>query len=242
MPMPRVSGVSSVGGTLGYNKKNIEELRDVINTTAQECGKKVADILNKEIIVPMSNAWFATEAVNYFASFKKDVAKSGVNIKNTFEKFKSNIELAGKDWAERTKNEVPQLAQLDDVEVIVDVSSIQKEDNTGTAKIIVDDANRIANNLENVEKNIQQELKNISTKLDASTSFVGGNQSQSIQSFFTELCGEIHKIFSFLSGSNGYADTSLKENINNAAKYYGDLATNISKAFNDAAPSNASTQ
>ena len=70
---------------IGYNAANIEALRDTINTTCQKAGEGIVERLHNDIILPMSEAWYAPEAIDFFQGFADTVKLSGEAIKESFD-------------------------------------------------------------------------------------------------------------------------------------------------------------
>jgi len=214
------------GSVTGYNCQRINELRDVINNTAQQAGENIVEKLHSGIIAPMSSVWYAPEAVQFFEGFKETVTASGENITAAFDAFRGAVESAGINWAENTGGEAPALPAIDSVVLDLNVSDIQN-DNAGNVTIDQDQASKIANGLNEVEEGIKSELEGLAGNLNAETAFIGGNQASKLQECFVMVSGEIHKIFKYLTDG----DSSLQGQINAAAKKYNEVSEGISSAF-----------
>jgi hypothetical protein len=212
----------------GYNQAEVENLRDVINSTAQAASTGIVDRLHTEIIVPMSKAWYAPEAQTFFQEFATVVANSGENIKNAFDLFKNCVQEAGSNWAENTGGQAPVLANLDDVTLNLSVSEILEKDDAGNVGIIDSSAEAVVNTLATVEDEIKSDLQSLAANLNAETAFLGGSQASAIQECFVKVSGEIHKIFSYLATG----DDSLVNVLNACRKKYTDVASGVSTAFN----------
>lgn len=221
-------GGSNSGGT-GYNATEINGLRDIINQTAQNAGDGIVQTLYDDIIVPMSTAWYAPEAVTFFEGFAETVKQSGENITKAFDSFRDAVEKAGVNWADNTGGEQPALAAIDQVELNLTVTDIKEKNDNGDVIIYSDSANTVANNLEEVENTIKENLENLAENLDAATAFIGGGQAEAIQDCFVEVSGEIHKIFKYLTEG----EDSLQSQIKAADTKYGQVSTGISTAFNN---------
>jgi len=225
---------SSNSSVTGYNCEQVNALRDVINNTAQEAGKGIVDRLHNEIITPMSTAWYAPEAQEFFEGFAETVKESGTNIQEAFDSFRDAVEKAGASWAENTGGEQPSLPTIDDVDLTLSVSEIQASNN-GDVTINSDEANAVANSLSQVEEEIKSDLESLAAKLDAASAFIGGGQASALQECFVTVSGEIHKIFKYLTEGeatdNGH-DGSLKGQITYAVQKYTDVSENISNSFN----------
>lgn len=212
---------------MGYNCQKINELRTVINNTAKQAAQGIVERLNSDIVVPMSNAWYAPEAITFFEGFASTVKATGERITAAFDAFRAAVESAGKNWAENTGGEIPSLPAIDVVELNLNISSIQSN-KTGNVGIEYADARAIADRLPEVEEAIKSELRNLAGNLNADTAFIGGGQAQALESCFVSVSGEIHKIFSYLT----VGEDSLQGQINKAIKKYVDVSSNITTAFN----------
>lgn len=217
------------GNVTGYNCEAVNALRGVINSTAQEAGSSICETLHSDIVVPMSKAWYAPEAVEFFASFANTVKESGVRITEAFDNFRAAVESAGRNWAENTQGEVPSLPAIDTVELNLNVSDILP-DNGGNVTIDESDATNIAGNLPEVEQKIKSDLEALANKLDAESAFIGHGQAEALQQCFVAVSGAVHKIFEYLT--NG--DESLQGQINKAVQKYQEVSEGIGTAFNNA--------
>ncbi len=211
----------------GYNCGQVEALRDVINTTAQNAGQNIVEILHNKIIVPMSSRWYAPEAVQFFDGFKQTVAASGEAITQAFDGFRASVEAAGANWAENTGGQSPVLAAIDTVVLDLNTSEILP-DNAGNVTIDESGASQIASSLADVEQEIKEDLKGLAGQLNAETAFIGHNQASSLQECFVEVSGAIHKVFQYLTEG----EDSLQSQINKAVQKYQDVSEGISSAFN----------
>lgn len=217
-----------IGNNLtGYNCQKINELRTVINNTAKQAAQGIVERLNSDIVVPMSNAWYAPEAITFFEGFASTVKATGERITAAFDAFRAAVESAGKNWAENTGGEIPSLPAIDVVELNLNISSIQSN-KTGNVGIEHAEARAIADRLPEVEEAIKSELRNLAGNLNADTAFIGGGQAQALESCFVSVSGEIHKIFNYLT----VGENSLQGQINKAIKKYIDVSSNITTAFN----------
>lgn len=221
-------GLFSKNDVTGYNRQNVEELRNVINNTAQAAGSEIPEILKNGIITPISTAWYAPEAVKFFSDFAEIVKASGTAITEAFDSFRDAVQKAGANWAENTGGEVPSLAAIETVNLTLDVSAIQAADSAGSVTITGSDAENVAKKLPNIEEEIKSKLQDLAKNLDAETAFIGGGQSAALQDCFVRVSGEVHRIFKFLTEGEG----SLQSQINQAVAKYGQVSEGISSAFN----------
>lgn len=220
------------GGTnanlTGYNCERVQDLRNVINNTAQQSAQGIVERLSSDIVVPMSTAWYAPEAVTFFEGFASTVKATGQNITAAFDAFRAAVESAGRSWAENTGGDVPTLPAIDSVELNLNVSSIQTN-NAGNVVIDQNQANAVASRLQEVEEGIKNDLRNLAGNLNAETAFIGQGQAEALENCFVTISGEINKIFKYLT--NG--EDSLQSQINKAVKKYQDVSSSISGAFNN---------
>lgn len=212
----------------GYNCERVNELREVINNTAQRAGEGIVERLHSEIIIPMSNVWYAPEAVEFFQGFADTVKSSGQYIQQTFDSFRNAVQKAGENWAENTKGQAPNLPAIDPVELNLNVSDIQN-DNRGNVTIDENQAIVIAGTLEQVEANIKADLEGLAQNLLVEFAFMGHGQAEAIQNCFVLINGEIHRIFKYLTEG----DNSLKVQIGKAVEKYKEVSSGIAGAFNN---------
>ena len=211
----------------GYNKERVEDLRGAINTTAQNAAEGIVEKLGSGIITPISNAWYAPEAVTFFENFAEVVAKSGTNIHTVFEEFKKYVEEAGKNWAENTGGEIPVLPAIDDITLTLDVSSVKEKAANGDVGVFSNEAMTVVNSLNAVQEDIKDQLESLAAQLSADTAFIGGSQAESIQNCFVAVSGEVHKIFNYLTEG----EDSLRGALTKSVEKYGDVSEGISTAF-----------
>ena len=212
----------------GYNKEEVEELRDKINSTAQQVGENVIEELENGIIKPISLAWYAEEAQEYFETFAEQVKAKGETIREVFDDFRSDIEKAGVEWAEKTKGAVPHLAKLDDVELKLDVSSIKKIDALGNRGLNEYRVQAVVSGLDDVEANIKSNLSSLADELGVESAFLGHGQAKAIQSCFVNITSEIHKIFEYLL----LGDDSLSGALKKYSEKDSTTATDVAVGYN----------
>ena len=214
------------GEVSGYNCAQVESLREIINSTAQQSGSEITQILHDGIVTPMSSVWYAPEAVEFFNGFAEVVKTCGTNITEAFDAFRQNVQKAGANWAENTGGQAPTLAAIDQVELTLTVSEIQP-DNAGNVTIDEGQANTIAGNLSQVEQDIKAKLEGLAGNLDAATAFIGHGQGEAVQNCFVKISGEIHRIFRFLTEG----DESLQSRIKAAAEKYATVSSELANNF-----------
>ncbi len=224
------------GEVSGYNSENVKALRGAINDTAQACGETIVSTLETDIITPMSTAWYAEEAQQYFEGFKAQVKASGETIKEVFEGFRGNIEKTGEEWATATgAAEAPTLDPLDDVELDLNIEAILAVNEAGDRSLDEAAVEQVVNNLSSTEATIKDSLTGLAENLDASTAFLGHGQGDAVQACFVKVTEAVHKIFEFiLTGGEGGADDSLSGALTKFKEKYSDSATNVATSYTNA--------
>jgi len=188
----------SKGEISGYNKSKVEDLRDSINDAAQSVSEIVIDELKNGVIIPISSAWYAEEAQQYFEEFRESVAACGVTVHDSFDKLRIQIEKTGKEWAIATNGEEPTLAELDEVILDLDVSNILHTNTIGDRMLDEGKVHRVIASLPNIEQSIKMRIHALSYKIQAESAFLGHGQSAAIQNCFNNVSSVIHKVFEFL--------------------------------------------
>lgn len=219
---------------IGYNLSEMESVRDAINNAAKKSSQKIIERLEDEIITPISKAWYAPEAVEFFKGFAQTVSGAGGKITEAFNSFKDAVAAAANYWAESTGSRKRiNLPPIDSVELNLSVDKIQEEDANQDVKIYSDKAQQVANNLENVEQEIKNDLAAISSNLrESEKAFIGNGQSDAITKCFESVNEQVSLVFGFLTGKNGNATTtSLQFQINKAVNKYGDISSTVSSEF-----------
>ena len=217
------------GEIVGYNKEKVEELRDKINDIAQDVASDVVELLHDRIVVPISTEWYAEVAQEYFLDFKDQVKQRGEAIKKAFDDFRKQIEETGKEWALATQGKEPVLLELDDVDLNLDVSSIQNADESGNRYINEDGVNAIIDSIESVEEDIKSKLSNKTVDLGIESAFLGDDQAKAIQSCFDKILNEIHILFDYLLSG----DNSLSNALLNYKNSFSELAQSNTTVYNN---------
>ena len=222
------SGAAGGDEQRGFNPQIINGLRDVINTTAQNCGAKVIEHLTDGVVKPISTAWYAQEAINYFEGFKETVKACGEAIHETFDTFRINVENAGKAWEEKTSSagEVS-LAILDPIELNLDISSILAINEAGNIYLDPSAVNTVISSLAEVEASIKSDLGTEAANLDAATAFLGGGQAESVEECFVKVAESVEKIFKFLTEG----ENSLSAALTKAIETYKEQAAGVQRSF-----------
>ncbi len=213
------------GETSGYNCAQVNALRDVINSTAQNAANSIVEKLHSGIVKPMSSIWYAPEAVEFFQSFATVVQSTGQSITEAFDAFRDFVQQAGAHWAENTKGEVPNLPAIDLVELNLNVSEIQPN-NAGNVTINEGEATSLASNLGQVEEEIEAELKSLAENLSADSAFIGHSQAASLKDCFVKVSGAVESIFKFLTEG----DESLQTAINKTVEKYQSVSEEVSNS------------
>ena len=216
----------------GFNNTNVVALREIINTTAQSCGTTIVEDLKNGIVTPISTAWYAPEAVEYFEAFKTAVAECGQSITDVFENFKNNVKSAGEYWGENTKStDSVDMAAIDLVELALDVSAIQQKDPSGNIYLDMAQTNTVIGKLSEVKKDIETHLGALAETMKSEDAFIGGGQAASIDSCFVEVTKSVHKIFDFLTEG----EESLSSQLTSFVNKYSEMAEKVTTGFNSTA-------
>lgn len=215
------------GEVSGYNKGKIEALAEKINSTAQQAGEGIKEELENGIITPMSDKWYAPEAVEFFESFKSTVAQSGAVITEVFDTFRQAVQDAGTNWAENTKGEAPTLSPVNTVEIELNISAIQAINGAGDVSLDESGATSVAGTLGEIEQNIKTRLENLAQGLADGTEFLGHGQAEKVSECFVKVSGEVHKIFKFLTEG----DSSLQSCLNKFVTKYQQVSEGVSNSF-----------
>ncbi len=231
----------------GYNKEEIEKkLTSTLNELLAEIGKIVTTDLKAGLVDPISTKWYAKEAQDYFNDVvAPHVYNSGIAIRGLLQDFSDAIEKSGQRWSLRTGNEAPKLGEINSIgsSFKLDVSAIQKTAEGGAAVLYEKDVNDIATGLTKVEDQINDEIKALGNKMDASTSFLGHGQAEALKGCLDKIIAEIHKMFqSFLSDGETSIATQLqkfKEKYATAAKAEKQMWDNTEVTITQETPSGA---
>lgn len=215
----------------GFNAGKVVALRKDINNAAQRVGETVVDEIEKGVIKPMSSAWYAEEAQEYFEKFAEAVARVGEAVTQLFDGFRGNVQTTGQEWSTATgSTEEIVLPAIDKVELVLKTAAIKAKDGAGNRYLDENKVIQIAGQLNAVEAEIQSKLKNIADKLNADTSFLGHNQGEAIKNCFEKVAEEVHNIFTMLL----IGDDALSGALQKFKDKYAESATNVATSFNNA--------
>lgn len=231
----------------GYNKDEIENrLTGCLNELLEEIGKIVTTDLKTGLVDPISEKWFAQEAQDYFNDVvAPHVYNSGIAIRGLLVDFSDAIEKSGQRWAERTGNEAPVLGEISGIGSFfkLDVEAIRKTRDDGAAVLYEKDVNDISTGLTKVEEKINNEIKALGNKMNASTSFLGHGQAEALKGCLDKIIAEIHEMFqSFLSdgeSSIAFQLQKFKEKYATAAKSEKQIWDNTEVTIEQETPSGA---
>ena len=216
------------GDERGFNPSEIENLTTYVGTTASRVAAEIENIINTRIMQPVSTGWAAPEAVEYFeGGFKPTVLASGQAITETYNNFIKALQESVNIWAENTKAVAPQLQPITDVTIEINSGLIHDEMN-GNIVISRDICQSVINDLPSVEADIQAKMRELNTELDASTSYIGGNQAQAIQECFASLSEIVRDVFKYINEDD---ENSLQANLLRAVEKYEQIAEQIQSGF-----------
>ena len=211
---------------IGYNKKEIEGLVVDINRALEKTSNIIIELLQDNIIKPMSLAWYAPEAVDFFENFKTEVASKAIIINDAYDKYRKELQAAGEIWADNSGGERPVIPELKQIELNLNITSIQSEDN-GNIVLDASEASKVIMNLSVLEEELNSKVASIARELDFNTSFIGHGQSQAILNCFTTVSNQIHDVFKSLTEG----DNALYNRINEIVHKYQDAVTNVVESF-----------
>lgn len=214
-------------GFNGYNSEEISRLRVSINNTAETTRQIIVGKLNSSLILPISVVWYAPEAITFFEEFAEVAKKAGINITESFDNFRSFVEAAGKKWASTTGGESPILEPIDQIELILDISSIKAKNSNGDVGINMGEAFNIVKKIPQLKEEIKEEIKKLTNSLNAETAFIGGEQASAIEECFVSVTNQVYTIFNFLTEG----ENSLVKQIENTVQKYGNVSDSITKTF-----------
>lgn len=211
----------------GFDPDAIRQLVSNVNGFANETAQTIIDKLKNEIIIPMSKVWYTPDGVKFWTEFAEYVNGLSKPIAEAFNSFVDALGEAEKKWAEVTGAEsIGIKGQISDLSMHLDVSEIKEKDGTRVG-IVESEALAIAQKLNVVESELVSSLKEIASKLDADSSFIGRAQGAAVQACFGVVEGLVGKTFEFLS-------TDLATRIKEDAEAYGTFAQSAADAFNNA--------
>ena len=193
----------------GYNPQQFSDLRAKINLAYIGAARCIVDVLEEQLIKPISLVWYTQEGVEYFDGFKQQVQATGEALRLTYDVLRDAIYQAGVVWADNTHNEQPDMAPLELFDLSLDVSAIQPTREDGAAVIEIEQATAIANNLPNIQTEIVQRIAAEQTDLDASLALIGGGQADAVTALHNRVEAAVGRIFSFLTEG----DNNIQANI-----------------------------
>ncbi len=215
---------------IGYNPGEIEALGVTIDSIAQSAGEKIAEILEVDIVKPMSTIWYSPEAIKLFTNFQTTCAKCGKDVQTAFDAYRDFIQKAGDTWAEGTGGPKPEVQTVSEVSIDVPITDIKEKNAVGSIDMNVELARAKAGELEQIEDKIKTEMAALASDLSASTAFIGAGQADAVESLLTAVSESVHEIFSFLTDG----EDSLVGLINAYAQEHESTAETISTSANNA--------
>ena len=214
-------------GKTGYNKDEIDKLNGVVDQIRGEIVEEIENAIQTVFVHPMSTMWHAPEAVKEFAGLKQGIASLGTTITSAFTSFLGWCKQAGDAWAENTEGERPSenLASLDDKLLNIDVECITDNSN-GNITLDVNGAEAIAQRMAELKDTLLEVVKRKQAKLEAQTSFIGGDQSAALKDCFKMVGDSVSSIF-------GVTD-ELSDLVKQYAQKYRDAADDIANKMRNA--------
>ncbi len=224
---------------IGYNPEKVVELGEEIVSACDNVMKIIVNILQTDLINPISQAWYTPEGKAYFDSFAKHVKNLRLGVYQTFLSFKNSIQTTADEWAKLSVGnsglEAPtvNLASLNFPDAELDVSVILDKREDGDIGIDVDKAQTVANGLGTAQQSITNGINAIAQSVTASAAFLGGGQSAAINSCFTSINTAVSDVFKILTEGNGESQ-SISEAIKIASANHTNFGAEVSSAFGDA--------
>lgn len=213
----------------GFDPEAINQLASDVKGYADETAETIINNLKTGVISPISKCWFTPEGVEYWQAFADDVKQTSETIAEAFNSFVDSIGEAEKNWAENTKADVDAVrGDIGNLNMTLDISEIKEKDGTKMG-IIESEATSVATSLSSVEETIMSSLKEIASKLNSESAFLGQGQGEAIKSCFGVVEEQVAKIFRFLTEG----DNNVMNQIKSAVSKYGDVGSSTSSAFNN---------
>ena len=213
----------------GYNKDKINALGDALNSAMEHIGTAIKEEIETELINKIGEKWYSKEAQDYFKVVKKEIGSSAEVIRGIFSQFRDSLQERGETWARATGNASPSIGSIKELVIDVSISPIKELREDGAAVLYEKDVNTIADNLDNVEKDLKAKIQKYKEELDASTAFIGHGQAQAISDCFDRILGEIHSMFQYLL----VGDMSVKAALKAFKEKYKNKAENEREGFNN---------
>ena len=214
-------------GEIGYNKENVEAIREEINNKARATGEKIIQQLSDWIIDPVSTAWYSEVAKAYFEKFRDDLKNKGEDISEIFETFNKEIQGAGADWAAVTGGEAPEYAEIEKINLDLNISKIMETDDNGSRFIQEGLKDTIVQNVEEARQSIQRFISDITMEADVSLAFLGGGQAEAINRASSALAGQVNTILDYLV----IGDESLVATMERYSNQYVATAEDVTSRF-----------
>ena len=212
----------------GFDPEAIKKMRNEIDKSAQDSCEAIINKLESGIITPISTCLYTPEGKKYFEGFAEDVAKTGTEIKKVFDSFVEGLEKTANYWAQNTDADTISLQGVTDCVMKLDVSSVKDKNGTQVG-IVEQEAKNVVSKLPTVQSEIDDELAQIASKLDANDAFLGHGQAEAISNTFKKINKIVADIFNFLTEG----DNSLSKQINNAVEKYGDVANQVQSSYSE---------
>lgn len=196
----------------GYNTSEIANLQKTVSSVASDLATSITTKFQNNFINPMAEAWYAPEAVQWFTSFKETMLSYPVPLIGYFNGYIETLQIASDNWAKTTGADIVTIPLMDqDGDVFkrafehgLDCTGISSENGKGDRGIDVDAARQICSgNLPGIKAQIDQELSAFSSKIEAESSFLGGNQAEAAKTCFGQIGELIKQLFvQLLEGEN----------------------------------------
>lgn len=224
------SGGESQIKAVGYNKGEIENIRNAINDQAQETAKVIVREIN-QLVEHSSKLWYSEVAQEYFKTFASNVSEYEDKITQIFQQFNQLIADAGASWAERTEGEAPNMPEIEKVSLEIDVSPIQATNEHGDRYIEDGIEEEVSFHVSTAKTAIKFFVDDVADRANLSLAFIGGDQSDGIKQAAKNLTGAVDSMLDFLTEG----DNALVNKVKEYRESYQDTAAKNVETFTDSA-------
>ena len=222
-------GSRSVSDEIGYNKGNVEQIREEINTMAKNSAEKIVSEIHDTIVAKVAELWYSEVAVKYFEEFKATLKNKETDITEVFQNFNNKMKEAGEAWAATTEGEAPEMPAIEQVDMTLDVSAIQPTNAEGDRFITDGLEGKVLSMVEDARTNIKTYIDQQTSNADASLAFFGGGQETAINEAARELDEQVDQVLNYLiEGEN-----SIVEAVRSRNESYTSTATSNNASFSD---------
>lgn len=191
---------------MGFNQDQIKNMVSNINESANEMTQTITEKIQKQIIDPMSEVWYTQNGVKYWSGFAEAVNELSGDIAKALNNLIDAIGNIESRWAEATgTSSLGIKGEISGLSLKLALDKIQPINGNGEVGIDTDQVNGIVAKFDAVQQDILDSLKQIASKLDADSSFLGMAQGAAVNGAFVAVSAAIGGMFSTLSTTIGPA-------------------------------------